>query len=32
MREGGSQMVEQVLDWSPAGVKGPNDEEDYNED
>lgn len=26
-RDGASQMVEQVLDWSPAGVEGPNDEE-----
>ena len=28
LRQGGSQMVETVLDWSPAGVEGPNDEED----
>jgi len=32
MREGGSQMVEQVLDWSPSGCTNPNDEDDSNED
>lgn len=26
-RDGASQMVEQVLDWSPDGVEGPNDED-----
>ena len=26
-RDGASQMVEQVLDWSPKGVEGPNDED-----
>lgn len=26
-RDGATQMVEQVLDWSPAGVEGPNDED-----
>ena len=32
MREGGAQMVEQVLDWSPAGCTNPNDEDDLDED
>jgi len=32
MREGGSQMVEQVLDWSPAGCTNHNDEVDQDED
>jgi len=27
LRQGGAKMVEQVLDWSPAGVEGPNDED-----
>jgi len=27
LRQGGAVMVERVLDWSPAGVEGPNDEE-----
>lgn len=27
LRQGGAQMVERVLDWSPAGVEGPNDED-----
>jgi hypothetical protein len=27
LRQGGAQMVERVLDWSPAGVDGPNDED-----
>lgn len=27
LRQGAAKMVEQVLDWSPAGVEGPNDEE-----
>ena len=31
-REGGSQMVEQVLDWSPAGCTNPNDEDQLDED
>ncbi len=26
-RDGYAQMVEQVIDWSPAGVEGPNDED-----
>lgn len=26
-RDGAAQMVETVLDWSPAGVRGPNDED-----
>ncbi len=27
VRQGAAQMVEKVLDWSPAGVEGPNDED-----
>jgi len=27
-REGASKLVDTILDWSPAGVEGPNDEED----
>ena len=27
LRQGAAKMVEQVLDWSPAGVEGPNDED-----
>ncbi len=27
MRDGAAQMVEQVLDWSPAGVEGTSDED-----
>lgn len=27
LKQGGAQMVENVLDWSPAGVEGPNDDE-----
>ena len=27
LRQGAAKMVEQVLDWSPSGVEGPNDEE-----
>lgn len=27
LRDGNAQMVETVLDWSPAGVEGPNDED-----
>ncbi len=27
LRQGAALMVEQVLDWSPKGVEGPNDEE-----
>ena len=26
LRDGAAQMVERVIDWSPSGVKGPNDE------
>jgi len=26
-RQGAAQMAEVVLDWSPKGVEGPNDEE-----
>ena len=27
IRQGEMKMMEQVLDWSPAGVEGPNDED-----
>ena len=27
LRQGATKIVEQVLDWSPKGVEGPNDEE-----
>jgi hypothetical protein len=27
LRQGAAQMVERVLDWSPQGVEGPNDED-----
>ena len=32
MREGGSIMVERVLDWSPEGCTNPNDEDQLDED
>jgi len=28
LRQGATLMVETVMDWAPAGVEGPNDEED----
>ena len=27
IRQGAMKMIELVLDWSPAGVEGPNDED-----
>lgn len=27
LRQGGVKMAENILDWSPAGVEGPNDDE-----
>lgn len=27
IRQGEAKMIERVLDWSPAGVEGPNDED-----
>ena len=27
LRDGAAQMVERVIDWSPAGVEAPNDED-----
>ncbi len=32
VRQGAAEMAENILDWSPDGVRNPNDEVEDNED